>query len=183
MQKTTRLHRSFNYPYNISEGVERERFIETKSGETYTITLHDEEGNFTLTLPGNKKVTDTFNNYMDRSHLYKLLDDGVFEFIQETAKFMETEYIKENPADEKVVMTMNNDKYILTVNKKTGASKIEYPAQVREFNIDDIFVENTDLPLLFDGRLIVYFREMLKKKGITIPPTPYYPGFKLESKF
>lgn len=179
MQESTRLHRSHSYPYHsISENVDRERFIETESG-SYTIIV-DEVGNFTLTLPGGKKVVDNLNEYIDRSHLYALLDQKVFDFLQETAKFMETEYIKENPAEERVVMTMNNtEKYILSVNKQTGASKLEYPVRVREFNIVDIFLVNPGLPLYFEGKLIIYFRDMLKKKGVSIPRIPYFPGVKI----
>lgn len=173
MPESTRLYRSHNYPYqNISEDVERERFLETKSG-IYILTMEEEGIGFTLTLPSGKKVNDSFAEFSERYPLYKLLDEG------ESAIYIETEYIKGDAAEEQVEMTMNSDKYILTVNKKTEACKLELPAQVREFSIDNVFLDNPDLPLLFEGRLIIYFRDMLKKKGITLPPTPYFPGIKI----
>jgi flagellin-specific chaperone FliS len=59
-------------------------------------------------MPGGKKVGDIFNNYLDRASLYELLDDGVFEFLQETDKFMETENIKTKGKEIKI--TINNVK-------------------------------------------------------------------------
>lgn len=92
----TRLYRSHNYPYqNISENIERERLIETKSG-IYILTMEEEGIGFTLTLPSGKKVKDSFAEFSERYPLYKLLDDGVLEFIQESAIYIETEYIKED---------------------------------------------------------------------------------------
>ncbi|MCW8937603.1 MAG: hypothetical protein OQJ96_05865 [Flavobacteriales bacterium] len=175
----TRLYRSDSYPYqNISEDVERERSIESASGQTYTITILDDEGiNFKLTLPGGKKVTDNFNDYQDRSSLYQLLEDGVYEFIQETAKSIETEYIKTKGTP--YVITMNNDKFVFTLDKTTGMMKIEYPARVSEFYLANIYIENPELPLLFDGRLNQYLQTKMKRLGIKMPRTPYAPGLRL----
>jgi len=162
--------------------VERERSIESESGQTYTITILDDDGiNFTLTLPGGKKVTDNFNDYQDRSNLYQLLEDGVYEFIQETAKSIETEYIKRD--GKTIIMTMNNERYELTIDTATGMCKLVYPEREREFYIDNLYLECLDLAVLYDGRLSQYFTEKVKKElGINLPKPPVIPMLKLEPK-
>jgi len=188
MQKPTRLHRSHNYPYhNISEDVELEKHIDTESG-TYLLTVLNEDGDFKLELPTDEEgkydsITDSFNEFMDRAALYKRLDKGVLEFIQKTLDNLQTEYFKEKPVGKEIVMTMNNERYVLTIDTSTKMCKMEFPKRETEFYIDNIFIENPDLPLLKEGRLIQHFQEKVKKElGLSLPKTPYFPGLKLLPK-
>ena len=60
MNKPSQLYRSNTYPYSsMSEGVERERFIETESG-IYILTMEEEGIGFVLTLPSGKESKGFF---------------------------------------------------------------------------------------------------------------------------
>lgn len=127
-------------------------------------------------------ITDSFNDIMDRAELYKRLDDGVFEFMLETLDNLEleTESIKQKGT--RYVITMNTDKYIFTLDKSTGMMKIEYPARISEFYLANIYLENPNLPLLYDGRLNQHLQDKMKSWSVKMPKTPYEPGLKLVPK-
>jgi len=186
----TRLYRSDNYPYqNISEDVELEKFINTESG-IFLLTVLNEEGAFELQIPTEQEgkydsIFDTFDGFQDREALYKALahGKGVYEFIQETMEEFQTLNVKEKPVGKDIVVTMNNERYTLTIVSSTGMCKMSYPARETEFYIDNIFIENPDLPLLKEGRLIQYLKEQVKKKlGLDLPMVPYLPMLKVELK-
>lgn len=185
MSEPTRLHRFKSHPHqNISEEAEHQRYIDTKGG-TYLITVNDDNNNFTLQLPTDVEgkydsITDSFKDFMDRTELYKRLDEGVFEFMVETINNLENESAKRKGT--RYVITMNTDKYIFTLDKSTGMMKIEYPARVSEFYLANIYIENPDLPLLYDGRLNQYLQNKMKSWSVKMPKTPYEPGLKLVPK-
>lgn len=187
MIEPTRLYRSHSFPHNISEDVELEKYIDTETG-TYLLTVLDEVGNFKLEIPTDQgkheTIYDTFNEFQDRDVLYKRLDKGVFEFIQQSMLEFQTLSVKEKPVETDIVVTMNNDRYVLTVEQSTGFCKMKYPERVTEFYIDNIFLENPELPLIKDGRLIDYLKNQMKKKGLAVdlPQVPYVPMLKLEPK-
>lgn len=183
----TRLYRSHTYPYKLNETVELEKYIDTESG-TYLLTALDIDGNFKLELPTgqgkHETIYDTFNEFQDREALYKRLDKGVYQFLQESMLEFQTLSVKEKPAGTDIVVTMNNDRYVLTVVQSTGFCKMKYPERVTEFYIDNIFLENPELPLIKDGRLIDHLKNQIKKKGLAVdlPQVPYVPMLKLEPK-
>lgn len=184
MPETTRLYRSHTYPYKLNETVELEKYIDTKGG-TYLITVQDDNNNFTLQLPTGEdgkydSITDSFKDFMNRAELYKRLDEGVFEFMLETMDNLETEYLKQK--GNRYVITMNKDKYVFTLDKATGMMKIEYPTRISEFYLANIYLENPDLPLLYDGRLNQHLQDKMKKWSVKMPKTPYEPGLKLVPK-
>ncbi|MBI2279166.1 MAG: hypothetical protein HYU68_00510 [Bacteroidetes bacterium] len=187
MPEPTNLYRFNSYKQKINEEVELEKYIDTESG-TYLLTALDIDGNFKLELPtGQGKheiIYDTFNEFQDREALYKRLDKGVFEFLQESMLEFQTLNVKEKPVGTDIIVTMNNDRYVLTVVQSTGFCKMKYPERVTEFYIDNIFLENPELPLIKDGRLIDYLKNQIKKKGLAVdlPQVPYVPMLKLEPK-
>ena len=185
----TRLYRSDSYPYQLHEEVELEKSIESESGETYRLTVLDETGNFKLELPTGEDgeydaIFDSFNEFMDRAYLYQRLDKGVYEFMVETMKELETLNVKEKPEGTEIKVTMNNDQYVLTVVQSTGVCKMKYPERETTFYIDNIFLENPELPLIKDGRLINHLKNQMKKKGLAVnlPQVPYLPMLKVEPK-
>lgn len=189
MKKTTRLYRSNNYPYqNLSEKIELEleKFIDTESG-TFLLTLLNDEGDFQLEIPTNQEgkydtIFDTFNEFQDREVLYKRLDKGVYEFIQNTMEELQTLNVKEKPEGKEFIFTINMEEYRLTLFP-TGLCKMEYPERKTEFYIDNIYIENPDLPLLKDGRVAQHFTERVKKAlNIDLPKVPYLPMLKIEPK-
>ena len=187
MPDTTRLHRFNNYPYKLHEEVELERYIESESGETYLLTVLNELGDFKLEIPSKEgkhdTIYDSFNEFQHREALYRNLDKGIYEFIQDTMKDVEGLYVKEKPEGTEIKVTMNNDQYVLTVVQSTGFCKLKYPERVVEFYIDNIFIENPELPLLKEGRLVQHLVEQVKKKlGLNLPKVPYLPMLKVEQE-
>ena len=91
------------------------------------------------------------------------------------------EDIKEEDGKE-IVIIMNSERYVLTVYP-SGMCEMEYPKRTSEFYIDNIFIENAELPLIRDGRLIQHLQEKVKKElGLSLPEIPYYPALKLTPK-
>jgi len=187
MPERTRLYRSHSYPHqNISEDVELEKYIDTEAG-TYLLTVLDEDGNFKLELPTDKEgkydtIIDSFNEFMDRETLYRRLDKGIFDFIQETMDSLQTTYLNETPRGKDIVITMNTERYILTVFP-SGMCKMSYPARETVFYINNIYIENEDLPILWSGRLAQHLTEKVKKElGLDLPKVPYVPMLKVEPK-
>lgn len=185
MPKPTRLHRSHNYPYhNISEDVELQKFINTESG-MFLLTALNEEGDFQLEIPTNIEgkydtIFDTFNEFQDREALYKRLDKGVYEFIQDVMAEFQTLIIKDKGKE--IVITMNTERYVLTVNS-SGICKMSYPARETEFYIDNIWIENPSLFVIKDGRLANHLTEKVKKElGKDLPKVPFLPFLKVEPK-
>lgn len=184
----TRLYRSNSYPYKLHEEVELEKYLTTETGD-YLLTVLNEVGEFKMEIPTGKEgkrgtIYDSFNEFQDREALYKNLDEGVFEFMQDTMLEIETLYVKEKPVGTEIVVTMNNDRYVLTVVESTGVCTMKYPErETKPFYIDNIFLENPELPLIKDGRLIGYLKEQVKKKlTVDLPQVPYFPMLKLEPK-
>ena len=61
--------------------------------------------------------------------------------------------------------------------------EMEYPKRSVECYIDNLFIENAELPLIKDGRLIQHLQEKVKKElGLSLPEIPYYPVLKLTPK-
>lgn len=61
--------------------------------------------------------------------------------------------------------------------------EMKFPKRTTEFYIDNLFIENPDLPLLKEGRLVQYLVEKVKKDlGLDLPEIPYYPKLKLTQK-
>lgn len=186
MPKPTRLHRSHNYPYsNISEDVELQKYTNTESG-MFLLTVLNDEGDFMLEIPTNIEgkydtIFDSFEEFQDREALYKRLEPGVYEFIQETMAEFQTLNLNENPEGTDIVVTMNNDRYVLSVVQSTGVCTMKYPErETKPFYIDNIFLENAELPLIKEGRLALHLVEKVKKKlGLDLPKIPYFPGLKL----
>ena len=185
----TRLYRSDSYPYNfVTEDVELEKFVDTESG-TYLLTVLDEVGNFKLKLPTGEEgkydsIYDSFGEFQDREALYKRLDKGVYNFMQDVMEEFQTLNVKEKPEGTDIVVTMNNDRYVLTVVQSTGICTMKYPErETKPFYIDNLFLENPELPLIKDGRLIQHLAEQVKKKlTVDLPQVPYLPMLKLEPK-
>lgn len=177
-----KLHRFGTYPHEkIHEDVRRVRTLENRDGNTIELKITDDlRGTFHLKY-GRYQIVDNLADFWDRKHLYDLLDEDLFDWLVEVKKSFETEQLEEVGVV-KVTMNNNNDKYELSVNKKTRAGMLRIPEQLREFKLDDIFVENPDLPLLLDGRLIQNFVEKLGDHSIVIPDIPYYPGLKMTEK-
>ena len=183
----TRLYRSNNYPYhNISEDVELQKFIDTESG-MFLLTVLNEEGDFKLEIPTNQEgkydiIFDSFDGFQDRETLYKALDhgEGVYEFIQDVMAEFQTLNVKENGKE--IVITMNNDRYVLTVHS-SGMCQMSFPARETEFYIDNIWIENPSLFVIKDGRLANHLTEKVKKElGKDLPKVPFLPMLKVEPK-
>lgn len=103
---------------------------------------------------------------LHRSHTYPY---SIFEDI-------------EQEKGKEIVVTMNSERYVLTIYP-SGMCEMEYPKRTTEFYIDNIFLENAELPLIREGRLIQHLAEQVKKKlGFDLPKTPYFPGLKLTPK-
>lgn len=179
----TRLYRSHNFPYKLHEDVELEKYIDTDSG-MFLLTVLNEEGDFELQIPTDQEgkydsIFDTFDGFQDREALYKALatGKGVYKFIQDTMEEFQTLNVKEKSAGTEIVVTMNNDRYVLTVVDSTGICTMKYPErETKPFYIDNIFIENPELPLIKDGRLIGYLKEQVKKKlTVDLPQVPYFP--------
>jgi len=131
-------------------------------------------------------IFDTFDGFQDREALYLALPhgEGVYKFVQETMEEFQTLNIKEESAGTEIVVTMNNDRYVLTVIESTGVCTMKYPErETKPFYIDNLFLENPELPLIKGGRLIGYLKEQVKKKlTVNFPQVPYLPMLKLEPK-
>tara|TARA_R110001592_G_scaffold88299_12_gene260087 strand:- start:1358 stop:1927 length:570 start_codon:yes stop_codon:yes gene_type:complete len=188
MPKPTRLHRSYSYPYNISEDVELQKYTNTESG-MFLLTVLNDEGDFMLEIPTSIEgkydtIFDSFEEFQDREALYKKLESGVYEFIQDSMEEFQTLNMKENPEGTDIVVSMNNDRYVLSVVQSTGVCTMKYPErETKPFYIDNIFLENAELPLIREGRLIQHLAEQVKKKlGLSLPKTPYFPALKLTPK-
>lgn len=190
MPEPTRLYRSHSYPYqNISEDVELQKYIDTDSG-MFLLTVLNEEGDFELQIPTDQEgkydsIFDTFDGFQDRETLYKALahGEGVYKFIQDTMEEFQTLNVKEKSVGTDIVVTMNNDRFVLTVEQSTGICKMKYPERETEFYIDNIYIENPELPLIKEGRLVQYLTEKVKKElGMDLPKAPYLPMLKIDSK-
>ena len=90
--------------------------------------------------------------------------------------------IKEKSPGTDIVVTMNNDRYVLTVIASTGICTMKYPErETKPFYIDNLFIENPELPLIKEGRLINHLTEQVKKKlAVDLPQVPYLPMLKVE---
>lgn len=81
-----------------------------------------------------------------------------------------------------IVIIMNTERYVLTIYP-SGMCEMEYPKRTTEFYIDNIFLENAELPLIKEGRLVLHLVEKVKKElGLDLPKIPYFPGLKLTPK-
>lgn len=178
----TRLHRYATYPFEIiNEDIRRVRTFENRDGNTIELKITDDlRGTFHLKY-GRHQIVDNLSDFWDRKHLYDLLDPDIFDWLVDVKESFETEELEETGVV-KVTMNHNNDRYELAVNKKTESATLRIPEQLREFKLDELFIENPDLPMMLDGRLIQYFRDNLEDKGIKLPDTPYYPSLKLTQK-
>lgn len=174
-----KIHRFNTYPDSkLNEKVSRSRSFQTKDGKTYSITVQDnEQGSFQLNTPDGHAILDSIHELSDRQHLYELLEPGLFDWLLEVRKSIQEEQLKE-VGIVRAELNHNNERYRLTVNKNTGVATLRIPEQFREFDVEDIYVINPELPLLLDGRLLVYFQEEIEEQGVNLPPTPYYLGFK-----
>jgi|GEM_PF-1546118 len=188
MPETNRLHRFHNYPYNLHEEVELEKYLASEKGD-YLLTVLNEVGDFKLEIPtGNngkrETIYDSFNEFQKREALYKNLEKGVYEFIQDTMKDVEGLYVKEKPEGTEIKVTMNNDQYVLTVQQSTGFCKLKYPERVAEFYIEDAFIRNPELIVLYDGRLIDHLKNQMRKKSVALsfPKVPFYPMLSATNK-
>lgn len=187
----TRLYRSDTYPYKLDEELELQKYIDTDSG-MFLLTVLNEKGDFELQIPTDQEgkydsIFDTFDGFQDRQALYyKALVNGkdVYKFIQNTMEEFQTLNVKEKSAGTDIVVTMNNDRFVLTVEQSTGICKMKYPERETTFYIDNTFIENPELIVLHDGRLIDHLKTQMKKKGLAVnlPEVPFYPMLKLEPK-
>jgi len=90
---------------------------------------------------------------------------------------------QKNSKGKEIVITMNSEKYVLTIDTSTKMCKMEFPKRTTEFYIDNLFIENPDLPLLKEGRLIQHLQEKVKKElGLSLPEIPYYPALHITPK-
>jgi len=78
--------------------------------------------------------------------------------------------------------TMNGYRYELKVNSESEMCEFAFPARKVRFHLDDIYIENPDLPILHDGILNMELRGQLEAEGLTLPETPYFPVFRLVPK-
>lgn len=184
----TRLYRSDNYPYKLHEDVGLQKYIDTDSG-MFLLTVLNEEGAFELQIPTDQEgkydsIFDTFDGFQDRETLYKALahGKGVYKFIQDTMEEFQTLNVKEKPAGTDIVVTMNNDRYVLKVFP-SGMCAMSFPARETEFYIDNIWIDNPSLFVIKDGRLANHLTEKVKKElGMDLPQVPYLPFLKLTPK-
>lgn len=81
-----------------------------------------------------------------------------------------------------IVITMNLERYVLTVYP-SGMCEMEYPKRSVECYIDNLFIENPELPLIREGRLIQHLQDKVKiELGLSLPEIPYLPMLKLTPK-
>jgi hypothetical protein len=78
--------------------------------------------------------------------------------------------------------TMNGYRYVLKVNGGSEMCELAFPARKVRFHLDDIYIENPDLPILHDGILNMELRGQLEAEGLSLPETPYFPVFRLVAK-
>ena len=70
---------------------------------------------------------------------------------------------QEDAKGKEIVITMNTERYVLTVYP-SGMCEMEYPKRSVECYIDNLFIENPELPLIKEGRLIQHLQEKVKKE-------------------
>lgn len=174
---TMKIHRFNTYPDNkLNEEQRRVWRFDSSWGGAYELSLREgRNGDFQLKTPDGNTIQDNLATYEDRLYLYRFLEAGVPDWMNEIKEAFEQEEL-EQVGVVKAVLTHNNERYELTLNTKTDAATLHLPEQHREFMMDNIYIDNPDISLLLDGRLIDCFRDQLKKYGVMIPDPPYYPG-------
>lgn len=165
----TRIHR-FN-TYQVNEEITRERSLDTDNGTFQLEIKDDQSGSFKVITPTGDYIDDNFNDFVDRKLLYDNFEPGLYKWLREVQQCIETETIKEKK-DKEFAISMNSEKYVMAIDRKTGMCTLKYPEHTREFYISKMYEECPDLPILYEGRLNEYLRDKLRRLGVDVPKTP-----------
>lgn len=168
------LHRFDTYPHSP---INEHKLVHQFQGEHGLFQLKLDSGsnfNFELTTPTGAIVQDSLHWIEDREHLYNLLDKNIYAWLQKSFE-EKLGVVMVNAGGFTIMKVIDTEQYILTVDRATNKCRLEYPARVREFDLEDIYFSCSDLPILYDAMLDQHFREKLKDIGIEMPKAPYIP--------
>jgi len=178
---TTQLHRSDTFPYDGKDYNDiNNHAMETADG-WFSVVVDPNTNGFTLTTPLGKQVEDCLTEVHKRKDMYDLYQEDVYDWLQmvrdKIAKHRSLE------GEVSVWFKVDDRKYMLQVNNKTGEVKLTMPLHTRIFSAEDMyFGGNEDLPLIQDGRLDDIIRKRLINKGFDLPKVPYKVAYQLKSK-
>lgn len=178
----TQLHRFETYSQtpNTQEEVSQ-RCFQSEHGLFHLIINKSTDFNFELTTPSGEIIRDNFHWLEDRKYLYELLDKNIYNWLQKSFEEKLGE-VMVNTDGYTIMKVIDADQYVMTIDPKTKNCRLEYPAIVREFKIEDIYEACPELPLLYDGMLDQHFREELKELGVNMPAAPYLPMLRIRQK-
>jgi hypothetical protein len=166
------IYRSNKYPYPKNEDDSMNyHAIETLDG-WYTVTINLETDEFVLMTPESKQVADCFNEIHFREQLYFQYEDGfIYRWLKEVHNKI-TRWRSIN-GETKSSFKIQDVKYSMRVNKSKEQVYLTIPKQTRMFDMEAMYINNPDLPLIQDGVLDDTVRKRLEDQGLELQKSPY----------
>ena len=147
----------------------------------YKLTILPSHYQFTLQFPDGSIVDDSFEGLAFRRSLYENLEDGeIFSWLVERQHAIELE--DEMNRFITLYIPLEYGGYNVSIDKDKSKGWIIFPEHVRSFDIDEIYLQIAELPLIADGRFNNELRSKLEKYGLSLPATPYELGFSIKAK-
>lgn len=175
------LYRSDTYPYSKDQDESMNyHAIETTDG-WYTVSINLDTDEFILTTPEARQVADCFKEIHFREQLYLQYEDGmIYEWLKEVQSKI-TRWRSKNGETHSWFKVLDL-KYFMRVNKSKEQVYLTIPKQTRMFDMESMYINNPDLPLIQDGALDDTVRRRLKSKQLELQKVPYKVGLGLTQK-
>lgn len=170
MDKSLYRSDTFPYPKDQKDSINYHA-IETADG-FYTVSIDLDTDDFVLTTPEARQVADCFKEIHLRENLYLQYEDGM---IYKWLKLVQGKITKWRSRNGETHTWFNvlDLKYNMRVNVSKEQVYLTIPKQTRMFDMESMYINNADLPLIQDGALDDAVRRKLEHLGLDLGPVPY----------
>jgi len=175
------IYRSNTYPHSKDQDDSMNyHAIEAFDG-WYTVTINLDTDEFVLMTPKSKQVADCFNEIHFREQLYFQYEDGfIYWWLKEVHNKI-TRWRSVN-GETKTSFKVQDMKYSMRLNKSKEQVYLTIPKQTRMFDMEAMYINNPDLPLIQDGALDDTIRKKLEKESLELQKSPYKVALGLTQK-
>jgi hypothetical protein len=175
------LYRSDTFPYpKDKKDSMNYHAIETLDG-WYTVSVDLDTDDFILTTPEARQVADCLKEIHFREQLYLQYEDGmIYKWLKEVQDKI-TKWRSRN-GETHTWFKVLDLKYFMRVNVAKEQVLLTIPKQTRMFDMESMYINNADLPLIQDGALDDAMRKKLEHQGLELQKTPYKVGLGLTQK-
>jgi hypothetical protein len=162
-----------------------------EQGGVYKLTFGIRGNSFLLEQPDGSRligtIDDLYNNVDEVARLSQ--DDEIRKwmlFNHQTIYNKDShELTEERVADDTLIyldLNINGRMHWLAYDTYHKKGMLKIPLRVMEFELDNLYFDIPELPLLDDGLLNQRVREEIAKLGGKLPKTPYELGFAITGK-